>query len=287
MKLNRNDNCWCGSGAKYKKCHLSFDEKIDSYRQKGFPVPNHSLLKSQADIDGIKKSGALTSQLLDGLNDIIKPGITTEDIDNWVHDQIIKHGATPATLNYKGYPKSCCTSINDVVCHGIPDNTVLEDGDIINVDITSVIDGYYGDSCRMYSVGNISKEAQKLVTVAKECLDKGIDAVQAWRPVSDIGKAIQAHAHKHNYGVVEMFGGHGVGNAFHEEPFIYHYERKDKQMIMVPGMVFTIEPMINIGTPHCEILDDDWTAVTADGSLSAQWEHTLLVTENGAEILTL
>lgn len=286
MKTNRNDNCWCGSGSKYKKCHLSFDEKIDSFRQKGYPVPRHSLLKSDADIAGIKKSGALTSKLLDELNNIIKPGITTDEIDTWVYEQTIAHGAIPAPLNYKGFPKSCCTSLNDVVCHGIPDDTVLKDGDILNVDITCIIDGYYGDSCRMYTVGTPSKDALKLVDVAKECLDKGIEAVQAWRPVSDIGNAIQAVAHKHNYGVVEMFGGHGVGNAFHEEPFIYHYARKEKQMIMVPGMVFTIEPMINIGTPHCEILDDDWTAVTADGSLSAQWEHTLLVTENGAEILT-
>ncbi len=286
LKLKRNDYCWCGSKKKLKKCHIDFMDTLQHLHSKGYDTPSLSLIKTDKDIAGIKKSSTLTHQLLDELNTIIKPGITTNEINTWVHEETIKRGAIPAPLHYKGFPKSICTSINDVICHGIPDDTILKEGDIVNVDITCIIDGYFGDSCRMYSVGKISTSAQKLIDVTKECLDLAIKSVKPLQPVNVIGEAIEKHAHKHNYSVVECFGGHGVGNAFHEEPFIFHYKRSDKQMIMVPGMVFTIEPMINEGGYDCNILDDDWTAVTKDGSLSAQWEHTILVTETGAEVLT-
>jgi methionyl aminopeptidase len=286
FKIKRNDYCWCGSQKKLKKCHMDFMDKLQHLRSKGYEMPTRSLIKSAKDIAGIKKSSALTHKLLDELHTIIEPGITTDEINTWVHNETIKHGAIPAPLHYRGFPKSICTSLNNVICHGIPDNTVLKKGDILNVDITCIIDGYFGDSCRMYPVGTISDKAQKLITVTKECLDLAIQTIKPLQPINVIGDAIQAHAHKHNYSVVECFGGHGVGNAFHEDPFIYHYKRSDKQMIMVPGMVFTIEPMINEGGFDCEILDDDWTAVTTDGSLSAQWEHTVLVTETGVEVLT-
>jgi len=284
--LNRNDDCWCGSSSKYKKCHLSSDEKLQSFARKGYPIPKRSLIKTPEQIEGIRKSSQLTSSLLDELNTIIKPGITTNELDEWVYNQIVSHGATPAPLNYKGFPKSICTSINEVICHGIPEDRTLKEGDIINVDITCILNGYYGDSCRMYPVGDISNEASTLINVTKECLLKGIEAVKPFYPINVIGDAIQDHAEKHGYSVVDMFGGHGTGNEFHEDPFIHHNKMRSKLMIMVPGMVFTIEPMINMGKPQATILSDGWTAVTKDKSLSAQWEHTIAVTETGADILT-
>ena len=287
FKLSRNNDCWCGSGEKYKRCHIEHDEKLNAFKREGFPIPSQKLLKTTEQIEGIRKACKLTKSILDSLNDIIKSGISTEDIDKWVHDQIIAGGATPACLGYKGFPKSCCTSINEVICHGIPTSSrILEEGDFINVDLTSILNGYYGDSCRMYAVGNISKEAQKLSDVTKECLDLAIKAVKPFQPVHILGDIISDHAESQGYSVVEIFGGHGIGIEFHEDPFIYHCRTDHKQMIMAPNMTFTIEPMINAGKPDAKILDDGWTAVTEDGSLSAQWEHTLLVTETGAEVLT-
>lgn len=285
-KISRNDLCWCGSGKKYKKCHIELGDAVQNMVSEGYTAPPLSILKKPKDIEGIKKSCQLTKTILDQLNDIIKPGITTNEINTWVHEYTLDHGATPAPLNYKGFPKSICTSVNEVVCHGIPEKRVLKEGDIINVDVTCILDGYYGDSCRMYNVGNISKEAQALVDYTKECLFIGIEQVKPLVSVNDIGRAIHAHAMKKGYGVVDIFGGHGVGLAFHEEPFVFHCSRADKGMILVPNMIFTIEPMINQGTHKVEILDDEWTAVTQDGLLSAQWEHTVLVTENSVEILT-
>lgn len=284
---NRNSDCWCGSGKKYKKCHLEHDEKLKSFKRDGYPIPDRSLIKKAEDIDGIRKACQLTKSILDKLDTIIEPGTTTEDIDNWVHKQITSAGAVPATLGYKGFPKSCCTSINEVICHGIPSPTrVLKEGDIINVDLTSILNGYYGDSCRMYPVGKISKRAEKLSLVTKQCLDRSIAAIKPFMPLNIVGEVITQHAESHGYSVVEIFGGHGIGLAFHEEPFVYHCETEHKQMILVPGMTFTIEPMINEGGPDGKILDDGWTAVTEDGTLSAQWEHTILITESGAEVLT-
>lgn len=286
LKISRNDNCWCGSEKKYKVCHLEMDEKLESFARQGYPIPRKKLIKSQEQIDGIRKSSQLTSKILDELSNIIKPGMTTNAINDWVHTTTLQHGAIPAPLNYKGYPKSICTSLNDVVCHGIPDDTRLKDGDILNVDVTCILNGYYGDSCRMYEIGSVSDEAHKLCAITKECLQLAIDQVKPYVSVSVIGDAIQAHAHQHGYSVVEAFGGHGIGTSFHDDPFIFHFSRPEKQMIMAPGMVFTIEPMINVGKHQCKVLADEWTAVTRDGSLSAQWEHTILVTETGSEILT-
>lgn len=286
MKLNRNDPCWCGSGKKYKKCHYESDQLLQTLHLKGYPIPSKKLIKSQEDYEGIKKSCQLTSFILDELTSLVKPGVTTNELDKWVYDTTLKHNAVPAPLNYMGFPKSICTSINEVVCHGIPEDRVLLEGDIINIDVTCIINGYFGDSCRMYEVGAVSSEARKLIDVTKQCLDSSIDLLKPFDPLNVVGEEITRIAHKNGYSVVEKFGGHGTGNKFHEEPFVYHYDTDFKQMICVPGMVFTIEPMINIGGSACKILKDKWTAVTKDGSLSAQWEHTIYVAEDKLEILT-
>ena len=285
-RLSRNDICWCQSGLKYKHCHYEFDEKLKTLSYQGYPTPARKLIKTEKDIQGIRKSCKLTHSILNELHTLIKPGMTTNEIDQWVYETTLKHNAIPAPLNYKGFPKSICTSINEVVCHGIPEDRVLIEGDILNVDVTCILDGYYGDSCRMYPIGTISKSAQHLIDVTKECLDEAIANTKAFDPINTIGETISAIAARENFSVVKMFGGHGIGNKFHEDPFVYHYKKSEKLMICAPGMVFTIEPMINEGGYDCEILDDDWTAVTKDRSLSAQWEHTVLVTEEGLEILT-
>ena len=288
MKIGRNDPCWCGSKKKYKACHIAFDEKINSYAQKGFPVPSHAILKTPAQIEGIRESGKINTAILDMVAEKIHAGMSTEEINTLVHEFTIAHNAIPATLNYKGYPKSVCTSINNEVCHGIPDaNRILKNGDIINVDVTTIYNGYYADASRMFCIGEVSPEARKLVDVTKECLELGLKAVKPWGFLGDIGAVIQAHAEKHGYSVVENIGGHGVGLSFHEEPYVCHIGKPNTGMLLVPGMVFTIEPMINAGTSEVyEDADNGWTIYTDDGSLSAQWEYTVAVTEDGAEILT-
>lgn len=288
MKTGRNDPCWCQSQKKYKLCHLKFDEKIDDFEKKGFEVPSHSIIKTPAQIDGIRKSGEINTYLLDSVESYIKEGISTEDINDYIHDATIAKNATPAPLNYKGFPKSICTSINNEVCHGIPDpNRILKNGDIINVDITTIYNGYYADASRMFLIGDVSADAKKLVSVTKECLDIGVLAVKPWGFLGDIGAVINEHATKHGYHVVEHIGGHGVGIFFHEEPYVCHIGEKNTGMLLVPGMVFTIEPMINIGTDEVyRDKENDWTIYTNDGSLSAQWEYTIAVTEDGVEILT-
>ncbi len=286
MGTSRNDQCWCGSGKKYKKCHLEQDERLAAFQKKGYPIPPHRLIKSEAEIDGIRKSCQLTHWILKELTSRIRPGITTDEINTWVHETTLAHGAIPAPLNYKGFPKSTCISVNEVICHGIPGPYVLKEGDILNVDVTCILNGFYGDSCRMYPIGKIAPNAQKLIDVTKECLNAGIRAVKPFHTVGDIGRAIEEVAQKNGFSVVEIFGGHGIGTEFHDDPFIFHYSHPEKQMVMVPNMVFTIEPMINEGKPDAKILKDGWTAVTADGKLSAQWEHTVRVTETGVEILT-
>lgn len=285
-KYKRNGLCWCGSSKKYKKCHFDFDERLNTFKHLGYPIPPKHLIKTHEEIEGIKKSCQLTKKLLDELNNIVKIGLTTNDINNWVYEQTIKAGAIPAPLNYKGFPKSICTSVNEVICHGIPSDYILKDGDIINIDITCILNGYYGDSCRMYEIGTVNDTAKRLSKVSKECLNLAIKNIKPWTSISTIGDTIESYAHDHKFSVVNEFGGHGIGTKFHEEPFIYHCKRKEKQMIMVPGMVFTIEPMINEGVAKSKILKDGWTAITADKKLSAQWEHTILITENAAEILT-
>ncbi len=245
------------------------------------------MVKTEKQIAGIRKACHLTRDILNALEDRISPGIATEQINTWVHEMTVNAGATPAPLNYRGYPKSVCTSINEVICHGIPTpERVLQEGDILNVDVTSILEGYYGDCSRMFLIGEVSNEARKLVEVTRECLYRAIEQVRPGSRVGDVGHAIQAHAERHGYSVVRAFVGHGTGVEFHEAPDIPHYGSPGTGTIFVPNMVFTIEPMINAGGFHVTVLEDGWTAVTSDGSLSAQWEHTLRVMEDGAEILT-
>lgn len=288
MEMGRNSRCWCGSEKKYKQCHERFDDKLSKLARDGKIIPNRSLIKNEDDIAGIKKSGMINTGVLDHVAQNIKAGMSTEDINTLVHEYTISHGAIPAPLNYSGFPKSVCTSLNNEICHGIPsEDIILKDGDIINVDVSTIFHGYYSDASRMFMIGNVSKEAKKLVEVTKECLEIGIAAVKPWGQVGDIGAAIKAHAVKNGYSVVVDFAGHGVGKEFHEDPIISHVGRVGTGMVLAPGMIFTIEPMINQGDYHLYIdKKNGWTSYTKDGSLSAQWEHTILVTEHDIEILT-
>lgn len=287
MDLGRNDECWCGSTLKYKKCHMGFDEKLKSLELQGYEVPSRDIIKNEKQIEGIRKSARINNAVLDLVAKNIKEGMSTEEIDKLVYDCTVAEGGIPAPLNYMGFPKSVCTSINDEVCHGIPSkDIILKSGDIVNVDVSTIFDGYYSDASRMFMIGDVSEEAKNLVEVTKECLYKGIEAVKPWGFLGDIGAVIQEYAESKGYSVVRDFGGHGVGLMFHEEPFVYHYGSRGEGMILVPGMIFTIEPMINAGGYELVVDEEnDWTATTVDGSLSAQWEHTILVTEDGVEII--
>lgn len=288
IKIDRNSPCWCGSGKKYKTCHMTFDNKIHQYELQKHIVPSHDILKSAADIEGIKESSKINIAVLDAVGDMIKAGISTQDIDDLVHDMTIEMGGIPAPLNYDGYPKSVCTSIDEVVCHGIPDkNRILKEGDIINVDVSTLYKGYFSDSSRMYMIGEVSAEKKKLVEVTKECVEIGLEKVQPWNFLGDMAAAINSHAKENGYSVVVEIGGHGIGLEFHEEPFVSYVTRPGTEMLMVPGMVFTIEPMVNMGKAAIYIDDDDgWTVYTEDGLPSAQWEITVAVTEDGHEVLT-
>jgi methionyl aminopeptidase len=243
-------------------------------------------LKKENDIQSLRRSGRLVLDTLDLVESEIRPGLTTDEINSIVHDYTIKNNAIPAPLNYKGFPKSVCTSVNDVICHGIPDKRILRDGDIVNVDVTSILDGYFADANKTFFVGNPSEAAKKIVHVARQCLKKAIDMVKPGNRIGDIGWAIQKYAEDQGCSVVREFVGHGVGFEFHEPPQVPHFGRKGEGIELVPGMVFTIEPMINLGDYRLRILDDKWTAVTADGSLTAQFEQTILVTDGGYESLT-
>ena len=265
------------------------DKKVLAFQNPGCLVPTRRLVKTTEQIEGIRRSGVVNTGVLDAVAEMIKPGISTADIDRVVYDYTTAHGAIPAPLNYEGFPKSVCTSINEVVCHGIPsDDEILEEGDIVNVDVSTILDGYYSDASRMFVVGGkTSPEKQKLVDVARECLEIGAEAAKPWGFVGDIGKAIARHAHRNGFSVVRALCGHGVGLEFHEEPEVDHYDTRRKGMLLVPGMVFTIEPMINMGTYEVFIDEEDgWTVVTEDELPSAQWEHTFVMTEHGLEILT-
>lgn len=288
MTTNRNDKCWCGSGLKYKKCHMNFDEKYNEMAAKGHIMPPKSLIKNKEQIEAIKESGKINTGVLDEVAKHIKAGMSTADIDKIVYDYTIAHGATPAPLGYGGFPKSVCTSINSEVCHGIPDeNIILKEGDIVNVDVSTIKDGYFSDASRMFKIGKVSEAADKITDIAKECLEAGIKAVKPWGHLGDIGAAVQELAEKNGYSVVRAFGGHGIGLEFHEDPFVAHVGKKGQGMVLVPGMIFTIEPMINEGEYDVYVDDvNEWTVYTADDSLSAQWEHQILVTEDGIEIIT-
>lgn len=287
IKLGRNDVCWCGSGLKYKKCHSNFDDKIEEYRLKGARVPDRELLKTKEQIEGIKASAKINMEILDYVAEHIKAGITTEEIDKWVYDITIKNGAIPAPLDYEGFPKSVCTSINNVVCHGIPSpDVVLKEGDIVNVDVSTILNGYFSDSSRMFCIGEVSEEKKRLVEVAKESIKVGLEQVKPWGYLGDMGQAINDFVRENGYTVVREIGGHGIGLEFHEEPWVSYVSKKGTEMLMVPGMVFTIEPMINMGAQEIYIDEDDgWTVYTDDGKPSAQWEVQLVVTEDGYELL--
>lgn len=283
----RNDECWCGSGKKYKKCHLDFDERLEGLFEAGEDVPSRDLLKTAADIEGVKRSAAVNVGALDYVAERIGPGVTTEQIDTWVHDYTVEHGAIPAPLNYEGFPKSVCTSINEVVCHGIPSaDEVLAEGDIVNVDCSTILDGYFSDSSRMFCIGEVSPEKKKLVDVVKECVELGLKEVKPWGFLGDMAHAVQTHAEENGYSVVQEIGGHGVGLEFHEDPWVGYIGKRGTDMMMAPGMIFTIEPMINMGK-HDIFVDEenDWTVYTEDGRPSAQWEIMVLVTEDGHEVL--
>lgn len=243
---------------------------------------------SEEEIGRIRAAGRIASRALDAVGEAIRPGITTDELDRIAHDYVIAHGAYPSTLGYRGYPKSCCTSVNEVICHGIPDDTVLRAGDIVNVDITAYKDGFHGDLNRTFRVGEISEEAELLVQRTEEALRRGIKAVAPGRRVNVIGRVIETYAKRFGYGVVRDFTGHGVGSSFHTGLIIPHYDSAPRfDDLMVPGMVFTIEPMLTLGTHEWDMWSDGWTAVTRDRRLTAQFEHTIVVREGGAEILTL
>ena len=264
------------------------DKRILSFQNRGEIVPTRDLIKTPEQIEGIRRSGVINTGVLDLVEREIHAGMTTAEIDRLVYDYTTSHGAIPAPLGYEGYPKSVCTSINEVVCHGIPsEDEVLEEGDIVNVDVSTILDGFYSDASRMFIIGQTTPEKEKLVRVARECLEVGIKAAKPWGFVGDIGKAIARHAHKNGFSVVRDLCGHGVGLEFHEEPEVEHWNTRRNGMLLVPGMVFTIEPMINMGTWEVFIDEEDgWTVVTEDELPSAQWEHTFVMTEHGLEILT-
>jgi methionyl aminopeptidase len=245
-------------------------------------------IKSPREIDLMRKTCQLAAQVLEYIGPLIKPGMTTLEINDLCHDFIIQHKAYPSPLNYNGFPKSVCTSLNEVICHGIPSDKVkLRDGDILNVDVTTYLGGFHGDTNKTFYVGNVSSEVKKLVDVTYRCMREAIKVVKPGGRIGDIGAIIQEIAESHGYSVVEEYCGHGIGREFHEEPQVVHVGRKGTGPEMKPGMTFTIEPMINLGKRHCKLLDDQWTVITRDGKWSAQFEHTILVTESGHEILTL
>jgi len=236
--------------------------------------------------EGMRAAGRLAAEILDALVPHVVPGVTTQEIDDIVYRMTREAGAIPATLGYRGYTKSCCTSINHVVCHGIPGDRALKDGDIVNVDVTPILNGWHGDTSRMFLVGDVPVKARRLVQVTYECLMLGLEQARPGNHIGDIAHAIQSHAEAHRYGVVRDFCGHGVGRNFHEAPEVIHAGRPGTGPELKPGMIFTVEPMINIGKPACKVLDDGWTAVTRDRSLSAQFEHSIGITETGCEIFT-
>jgi methionyl aminopeptidase len=299
-----NDVCWCGSGRKYKRCHKPFEGRVlkgevsppravperiakPPYAATGHPVRwDEPRIKSPDVLDRMREAGRLAAEVLRLAGDAVRPGVTTDEIDAYVHELALERDAYPSPLNYNGFPKSVCTSLNEVICHGIPDTTVLKDGDIINLDVTLFVGGVHGDTNATFAVGEIDPASRQLINVTEECMWRGIEAVRPDRPVSDIGAAIEAHARRHRYGVVRSFIGHGIGEQFHTDLQILHYYDANATTVMRAGMTFTVEPMITMGSWRHVMWDDGWTAVTADGKRTAQFEHTVLVTDDGVEVLT-
>jgi methionyl aminopeptidase len=244
-------------------------------------------IKDATQIEKMRIAGKLAADVLEMIGPFVKKGVTTNELNQICHDYIVnEQGAIPAPLNYHGFPKSICTSVNHVICHGIPSDKKLKDGDIINIDVTVIKDGFHGDTSKMFYIGKPSVLAENLSKVAQECLYIGINMVKPGIQLGDIGHAIETHAHKHRFSIVQEYCGHGIGEVFHEEPQVLHYGKPGTGVTLKEGMTFTIEPMLNAGKRHSRLLKDDWTVVTKDKSLSAQWEHTLLVTKNGVEVLT-
>ena len=287
VKINRNDPCWCGSGRKYKTCHAAFDEKVERIAAEGHIVPNRKIIKTPEQIAGIKESCKVNMEILDYIGTVIHEGMKTSEIDKIVREMTADRGGIAAPLHYQGYPYSVCTSVNDQVCHGFPsDKVVLKSGDIINVDCTSILNGYYADSSRMFCIGDVSSEKKKLVQVTKECVELGLKEVKPWGFLGDMGQAVHDHAFANGYTVVREIGGHGVGLEFHEDPWVGYNSKRGEEMLMAPGMIFTIEPMINMGKADIYIdKDNDWEVYTEDGKPSAQWEIMVLVTADGHEVL--
>ena len=288
VKIGRNDPCWCGSGKKYKACHAAFDEKIARFAQEGHRVPTRDLIKNADQIAGIKESAKINVAVLDYIEEHIHAGMSTAEIDKIVYDMTTSMGGIPAPLNYEGYPYSVCTSVNEQVCHGFPsEDVILKEGDIVNVDCSTILNGYFSDSSRMFCIGEVSPEKKRLVEVTKECVYKGLEAVHPWGFLGDMGQAVHDHAYANGYTIVREIGGHGVGLKFHEEPWVGYHSRKGTEMLLVPGMIFTIEPMVNMGDVEIYIDDENgWEVYTEDGLPSAQWEIMVLVTEDGAEVLS-
>ena len=299
-----NDACWCGSRRKYKRCHKALEGRV----QPGIVSPrrsvpssiarppyadtgevtrwNESPVKSPEIIERMRHAGAIAAEVLRLAGEFVKPGVTTDEIDASVHELFIARNSYPSPLNYSGYPKSVCTSVNEVICHGIPDSRKLEDGDIVNLDVTCYIGGVHGDTNATFAVGKIDETSRELIKATEECIWRGIEAVKPGRPLSDIGRAIEDQAKLYKLGVVRAFVGHGIGEQFHTDIQVLHYYDSRNSVVMRPGMTFTIEPMITLGTWQHKMWDDEWTAVTADGKRTAQFEHMVLVTETGVDVLT-
>ena len=284
----RNEPCWCGSGRKYKSCHALMDNRLQALYAAGHEVPTHAMIKTPAQIEKIRQSAKINIAVLDEIEKRIHEGMKTSEIDQIVYDLTTQMGGIPAPLDYKGYPYSVCTSVNDQVCHGFPsEDVVLRSGDIVNVDCSTILDGYFSDSSRMFCIGEVSPAKRKLVEVTRECVELGLKEVQPYAFVGDIAQVINDHARSHGYSVVEEIGGHGVGLEFHEDPWVGYTGKRGTGMVLVPSMIFTIEPMVNMGTAAvCTHIDNDWEIYTEDGLPSAQWELMVLVTDEGYEVLS-
>lgn len=287
VKIGRNDPCWCGSGRKYKTCHAAFDDRLSQLAAKGHKIPPHELIKTPEQIAGIRESAKINIAVLDYLGEAIHEGMNTAEIDRIVYEMTTDMGGIPAPLNYEGYPFSVCTSVNDQVCHGFPsEKVILREGDIVNVDCSTILNGYFSDSSRMFCIGEVSPEKKRLVDVTRECVQKGLEQVKPWGFLGDMGQAVHDHAFANGYTVVREIGGHGVGLEFHEEPWVGYNSRRGTQMVMAPGMIFTIEPMVNMGRVGIYTDDENnWEVYTDDGLPSAQWEIMVLVTQDGHEVL--
>ncbi len=287
-KIGRNDPCWCGSGRKYKTCHAAFDDKLAKLAAEHHRVPTRDLIKTPEQVEKIKESAKINVAVLDEIAKTVHEGMSLAAIDKLVYDMTTDMGGIPAPLNYEGYPYSVCTSVNDQVCHGFPlENRILKSGDIVNVDCSTILDGYFSDSSRMFMIGEVSEEKKRLVQVTKECVELGLKEVKPWGFLGDMGQAVHDHAYENGYTVVREIGGHGVGVEFHEEPWVGYHTKRGTDMVLAPGLMFTIEPMVNMGKVDIFVDEEnDWEVYTADHQPSAQWEVQVLVTEDGYEVIS-